>query len=241
MHKTLSEACEAAKKIREISYAVEHRIMIAAPFTALSSLVPILEGSSVELAAQNMGPAVAGAYTGEVSPIMLQDIGVQAVILGHSERREYFAETDAMLQKKIALALEHNMNVTLCVGENLECRNAHNEYSFVKSQLELLQGLSLDALSGLSIAYEPIWAIGTGLTAKAEDVNKMHAAIRQYISEYFSPEDAENMHIQYGGSVKPNNIAELMEQADVDGALVGGASLDVADFEKIICFDQNRS
>jgi len=209
--------------------------IVCAPYLYLPSLVEKAKGSEVKVGAQNMHFEEEGAYTGEISPVMLKDIGVTHVILGHSERREYFAETDETVNKKAKAAFQHELTPIVCVGETLEQREANETKSHVESQVKkALEGLTEDQVVETIIAYEPIWAIGTGKTASSEDANEVCTHIRQVIKSTVSEKAAEQVVIQYGGSVKPANIDELLGQSDIDGALVGGASLESDSFLQLV-------
>lgn len=235
MNKTTGEAkAYAAEFLERVGGITDADIVICAPFTVLSVLKDELEESVVHLGAQNMAWAPEGAYTGEISAAMLQDLACTYVILGHSERRELLQETDEMIAKKVRRALEAGLTPILCVGENLNQREAGEAQAVVRSQIEKdLAGLGPDELKKVVIAYEPIWAIGTGKTASSQDAEDMCRAIRSALAAA-DPEAAGIIPILYGGSVKAGNIAELMAQADIDGALVGGASLDPAGFAELI-------
>ncbi len=205
-------------------------ILIAPPFTSLDAASRLLKSSNVILGAQNVYFEEKGAYTGEISPAMLLSAGCSCVIIGHSERREYFSETDEIVNKKIRLARDKKLDVILCIGESLEQREAGKTFEVLDGQLTgSLNNLTLD---GITIAYEPVWAIGTGKTATKEQANETHAYIRGWLGK--NKEGAENIRIQYGGSVKPENIADLMSQPEIDGALVGGASLKPDSFAGIV-------
>jgi len=205
-------------------------ILIAPPFTSLSTAARLLKSSNVSLGAQNVYYEEKGAYTGEISPGMLLSAGCSCVIIGHSERRQYFSETDEIVNKKIKLARKSGLDVILCIGESLEQRESNRTFEVLENQLGgSLRDLSLD---GITIAYEPIWAIGTGKTATKEQANEAHAHIRGWLRK--NRDSADTVRIQYGGSVKPENIEELMSQPDVDGALVGGASLKPDSFAGIV-------
>jgi triosephosphate isomerase len=239
MHKTISEARDLASElVRELS-GVSSKLMIAPPFTALPAVAEVVADSDIKLGAQNMAAEEAGAHTGEVSVLMLADIGVEVVILGHSERRHTYGETDELINAKVKLALAHGMEPILCVGETLEEREAGTAESVVQDQLAAgLDGVGEDQLASITIAYEPVWAIGTGRTATPEDADAIHRIIRNRFSTMYSADAAERMVIQYGGSVKPNNIAGLMVKGNIDGALVGGASLKAETFVPIAAFDR---
>ena len=205
-------------------------ILIAPPFTALSAASSLLKGTNIKLGSQNVYFEEKGAYTGEISPRMLISAGCSVVIIGHSERRQYFNETDEVVNKKIKLARANNLEVILCIGESLEEREAGKTFEVLETQLAgSLKDLSLDEIT---IAYEPIWAIGTGKTATKEQANEAHTCIREWLRK--NKEGADEIRIQYGGSVKPDNVEELMSQTEVDGALVGGASLEADSFSKLV-------
>lgn len=213
-----------------------HEVVIAPPFPYLITVKQLIDGKKgIYLAAQNCYSEKAGAYTGEVSAEMLQSIGAAYVILGHSERREYFSESNAMLAKKIDLALANGLKPIFCCGEPLEIRKAATQNEYVAKQLqESLFHLPAEALKNIIIAYEPIWAIGTGLTATAQQAQDMHAFIRSQIAAQYSNTVAQDLTILYGGSAKPSNAKELFSCEDVDGGLIGGASLVAADFTAIV-------
>ncbi|WP_138418383.1 triose-phosphate isomerase [Aquibacillus sediminis] len=209
--------------------------VVCAPFPYLASLVEKAAGTDVEIAAQNMHFEDNGAFTGEVSPVMLKDIGVTYVVLGHSERREYFAETDETVNKKTHAAFNHGITPIVCVGETLEQREANETMTLVESQVKkALEGLTEDQVKQTIIAYEPIWAIGTGKTATSEQANEVCTHIRGVVEKAVSADAAQAVRIQYGGSVKPANVDELLSQSDIDGALVGGASLEADSFLKLV-------
>ena len=205
-------------------------ILIAPPFTALSAASSLLKGTNIKLGSQNVYFEEKGAYTGEISPRMLISAGCSVAIIGHSERRQYFNETDEIVNKKIKLARANNLEVILCIGESLEEREAGKTFEVLEKQLAgSLNDISLDEIT---IAYEPIWAIGTGKTATKEQANEAHTCIREWLRK--NKEGADEIRIQYGGSVKPDNVEELMSQPEVDGALVGGASLEADSFSKLV-------
>ncbi len=239
MHKTVGEAVELVKALAAETKGSANKIMVAPPFTALASVAEAIResGSSIVLAAQNMSDSRSGAHTGEVAVGMLKDLGVKSVILGHSERRSIYGECNAFINRKVLLALEEGLEVILCVGETLEEREAGQLEAVLTEQLEKgLEGVA--SLDNLVIAYEPVWAIGTGKTATPDDANAVHQFIREKITAMYNEEVAEKLIIQYGGSVKPANVKDLMAMEHIDGALVGGASLKVEDFSAIACFDQ---
>jgi triosephosphate isomerase len=237
MHKTVTEAVALAKALVEELKTCKERVMIAPPFTALSAVASVVKGTNIVLGAQNMGQELQGAHTGEISATMLKDLGVASVILGHSERRHSYLETDALINKKVKLALEQALEPILCVGETLEEREAGDLELVISTQVrEGLKGVSAAELARVTIAYEPVWAIGTGKTATPEDADAVHAFIRSVLKDLYSNEAAKAMCIQYGGSVKPENAAELMAKPNIDGALVGGAALKVETFGPIAKF-----
>ncbi|RSK28535.1 triose-phosphate isomerase [Bacillus sp. HMF5848] len=236
MNKTLSEAVSFVQEVKNSvpsSDAVDS--VVCAPALFLERLVSETKGTDVKIGAQNMHFEESGAFTGEISPIALSDLGVAYVILGHSERREMFAETDETVNKKTLAAFKHGLTPIVCCGETLEQREAGQTKELVGDQVAKgLEGLTEEQLKQVVIAYEPIWAIGTGKTSSAEDANEVCAHIRQVLAEKFSQDVAAAVRIQYGGSVKPGNIAEFMAQPDIDGALVGGASLEADSFLALV-------
>ena len=237
MYKTVGETREFFDAFLPGIEDVEDRdIVIAPPFTALVLASQLVRGvGNVSIAAQNMFHEDEGAFTGEISPLMLKDIGVEFVILGHSERRHIFGETDELIGKKVEAALRHGLVPILCVGESLEEREEGMTRRVIEAQLQGgLEHVSDVDADGLVIAYEPVWAIGTGKTATPQLAQEVHLFIRDWLGKKFTSTIAENVRILYGGSVKPANVAGLMEQPDIDGALVGGASLRAEDFEKIV-------
>ncbi|GAB6257324.1 MULTISPECIES: triose-phosphate isomerase [Peribacillus] len=236
MNKTLSEATAF---LEEVSNLIPKQdvidTVVCAPALFLDQLVQAAKGTDVKIGAQNMHFEESGAFTGEISPIALADLGVSYVILGHSERREMFNETDEAVNKKAHSAFAHGLTPIVCCGETLEQREAGETNDFVGSQIEKgLAGLSDDQLKQAVIAYEPIWAIGTGKSSSAQDANEVCSHIRSVVADKFSNEAAAAIRIQYGGSVKPENIKEYMAQPDIDGALVGGASLKSDSFLQLL-------
>lgn len=210
-------------------------VIIAPPFTNLLASINVLKGSSIKVAAQNMHFAESGAYTGEVSASMLKSIGVETVILGHSERRAYFNESDDLLAKKVDTALAHEMRVIFCFGEELKDRKSGNENSVVKSQIKkALFHLPEAAWSQIVLAYEPVWAIGTGETATPDQAQDMHAFIRKTLANAYAQSLADSVSILYGGSVKSSNAEEIFSKTDVDGGLIGGAALEAEHFTAIV-------
>jgi len=233
MHKTVAEAGEFVDALLPRIAATQSDVVICPPFTALTAVVERRYGTAVKVAAQNMHEADSGAFTGEVSASMLVELDVEAVVLGHSERRQYFGETDEALARKAPAALAAGLEPILCVGESEEARDGGQTETVLERQLVAdLSEVDGAALGGVVIAYEPIWAIGTGRTATPEQAQEVCAFIRDVLRERGAP--AEEVRILYGGSVKPANAAELLALPDVDGALVGGAALDPADFAAIV-------
>ena len=236
MHKTISEAIELANGLKRNLYNIGNvEIVICAPFTCLDAVSELISESNIKLGAQNMYWQEQGAFTGEISPLMLKDLGCKYVIIGHSERRHYFSETNETVNKKVKSALEHNLTPIVCVGEKLEERKAEKTFDIIRGHIiNGLKDIPKEQLSKVVIAYEPVWAIGTGLTAKPEQAQEVHSFIRQLLSEISDNDTAQNITIQYGGSVKPENTKELIKQKDIDGALVGGASLKAESFAEIV-------
>ncbi|MCC0641584.1 MULTISPECIES: triose-phosphate isomerase [unclassified Clostridioides] len=236
MHKTIKEALEFVNEVKGKVNADKAEAVICAPFTLLKDLKEATKGTNIKIGAQNMHFEEKGAFTGEVSPLMLKEINMDYVIIGHSERRQYFNETDETVNKKVLKALEVEIDPILCVGETLEQREAGKTKDVCKVQVEkALENVLKDDLAKVVVAYEPIWAIGTGKTATAEDANDVISYIREVIKGLYG-ELANEVRIQYGGSVKPSNVAEIMGQSDIDGALVGGASLAANDYLDLVNF-----
>ncbi|MDR0411817.1 MAG: triose-phosphate isomerase [Treponema sp.] len=237
MHKTRSEAAELTKSLVEGLKDGKHKYLIAPPFTALETVGAIVRGTNIRLGAQDAAAEEQGAHTGEVSVLMLKDLGVQSIILGHSERRHTYKEDDALINKKVKLALKYGFEVILCVGETLEERECGQAEVVCENQvLWGFAGVPKDALANIVIAYEPVWAIGTGKTATPEDADAIHAYIRKVIGRLYGADAADRIVIQYGGSVKPENVTQLMAKENIDGALVGGASLKADAFLPIAKF-----
>lgn len=232
MNKTLSEALEFAENVKSNVPAAEKvDSVIGSPALFLGQLVEAVKGTDVKISAQNAHFEDNGAFTGEISPKALADLGVEYVIIGHSERRELFAETDESVNKKAKAIFNHGMTPIICCGETLEQREAGETNEFVSGQIKAaLEGLTEEQVSQSVIAYEPIWAIGTGKSSSSADANEVCKEIRDTVRSLYSDKAADSVRIQYGGSVKPENIAEYMAQPDIDGALVGGASLDAASY-----------
>ena len=236
MNTVKPEGVELAKEVAALSAGVPEGVglIVAPPFTHLCCVNKALSGSRVELSAQNCADHVKGAYTGEVSADMLTAVGCKWVILGHSERRQYYGETDEKLVVKTKLALEAGLGVILCVGENLEEREAGKHFDVCASQIKnVLYNFSAEDMKNVIVAYEPVWSIGTGKTASDEQAEEIHAFIRKTLAEKFGSEVAEDVTILYGGSCKPSNAKELFAQPDIDGGLIGGAALKAADFIEI--------
>ncbi len=234
MHKTVSEAVALASELVKELSGGPHKYMIAPSFTALDAVSKVVAGSNILLGAQNMSTDEAGAHTGEVSVLQLKDIGVKVVILGHSERRHTYKEDDAMINKKVKLALSHGLEVILCVGELLEEREAGKAEKVCEAQTRLgLAGVSEADLKKITIAYEPVWAIGTGKTATPEDADAIHAFIRGVIADMYGKSAADAMVIQYGGSMKAENAQALLAKENIDGGLIGGAALKTELFKPI--------
>ena len=233
-----NEAMEYVNKLEPLVKNTNNDVIICVPFVDLFYVLNLAQGTNIKVGAQNMHFAEKGAYTGEVSGKMLKSIGVEYVIIGHSERRQYFAETDESVNKKIKAAFDNELKPIVCVGETLEQREQGVTEEIITTQTEkALEGLTDEQVVGTIIAYEPIWAIGTGKTATSEDANNAIKAIRNKISEIYGNEVSENVIIQYGGSVKSSNAKELFTTSDIDGGLVGGASLDPEEFSKIVNFE----
>ena len=237
MNKTLQEGVALATELNETlaSKTLKCDVVIGTPFIHLATVAAAIDTKKIGVAAQNCANKESGAYTGEESATMVKSTGAEYVILGHSERREYYGETSAILNDKVALALANGLTPIYCCGEALDIRNANTQNAYVKNQLEeTVFNLSADDFKKIVIAYEPIWAIGTGVTASTEQAQDMLAFIRSIIAEKFGKEIAENTSILYGGSCNAKNAPELFAQPDIDGGLIGGASLKVADFYAII-------
>ncbi len=236
MNKTVAEALDLVKGLkRDLSQVKEVDIVVCPPYTALSDVSREIIDSNLRLGAQNMSEQSVGAYTGEIAAEFLKEFLVRYVILGHSERRQYQEESDALISQKAATAHAASLKPIICVGEKLEDREADRTQAVVEGQLTgSLAGLNADQMLETIIAYEPVWAIGTGKTASSDQAQEVHAFIRSKLEQLFDASVAKQVRIQYGGSVKPANARELMSQPDVDGALVGGASLDVRNFSDIV-------
>tara|TARA_B100000900_G_scaffold395907_1_gene394723 strand:+ start:2434 stop:3189 length:756 start_codon:yes stop_codon:yes gene_type:complete len=234
MNMTIDESNSLINELKQVSEN-NVEIKIAPSFTNLYYAISLLKNSGIEVIAQNVHSEMRGAYTGEISAEMLKSIGVKTVIIGHSERRKYFNETDTILSKKVKAAIENSLNVIFCIGEELSERESGNHFEIIKNQITIaLIDLNNDQIKNIVIAYEPVWAIGTGMTANINQIQEMHEFIRKLINEKFGDEISDNIQIIYGGSVKPNNAKDIFSLNDVDGGLIGGASLNFSDFHSII-------
>jgi triosephosphate isomerase len=240
MHKTTAEAVTLVKALKaSIASIQDVDIGVAPPFTALMAVAEALRGSAIFVAAQNMHWEAQGAFTGEISAAMLTDVGCTRVVIGHSERRQYFAETDATVNRKLKAALNAQLDPILCIGETLEQREGNATFGVLEQQLRQgLTDIAAEGMQRLVLAYEPIWAIGTGKTASPAQAQEVHAFIRGLLGDLYGKALADEVRIQYGGSVNAGNIQLLMTQPDVDGALVGGASLEASTFAQIVSFQR---
>jgi triosephosphate isomerase len=235
MFKTAEEATAFIAEVKGKAEVGGVESVICAPFTALPALAQAIKGTSIKIGAQNLHFEDNGAYTGEISGVMLKDLGVHYVIIGHSERRQYFAESDEIVNRKAHAAFRHGLTPIICVGEKLEEREAGQTKDVVRVQTEgAFADLTAEQAAVSVIAYEPIWAIGTGKSSTADDANEVIRYIRGVVAGLFGAEAADKVRIQYGGSVKPNTVAEYMGQSDIDGALVGGASLEPASYVALV-------
>ena len=234
-----NEAMEMIAALAPLVKDTESEVILCVPYTDLFYSLLAAQETNIKIGAQNMHFEEKGAYTGEISGKMLKSIGVQYVIIGHSERRQYFAETDETVNKKIKSAFLNNLKPIVCVGETLEQREAGIQYDIITEQTKkALDGLTEEQAANTIIAYEPIWAIGTGKTATKEDANDACRKIREKIAQIYGQNVAERVIIQYGGSMKPENAKELLEMSDIDGGLIGGASLKAETFEKIVNYNK---
>lgn len=237
MNNNIEESLKLVEEIKSFDLSNNVDAVLCVPFTDLKDVKRAINGTNIKLAAQNMHWEENGAFTGEISPIMLKELGVDYVVIGHSERRQYFNETDETVNKKVISALNHNLLPIVCCGETLEERESNREKEIVKNQvIKALKDIEASLIGKIVIAYEPIWAIGTGKTASSDQANDIIGFIRDTIGEIYGENEKQIVRIQYGGSVKPDNITELMGKSDIDGALVGGASLKAGDFAKLINF-----
>jgi triosephosphate isomerase (TIM) len=241
MYKLIGDAVATVTALKPLVTNANHcEVVVAPPYTAIKSVADRLEGSNIKVAGQDVSTETKqGAHTGEICGDMLKDAGATHVIIGHSERRSMYCDTDEVVNRKVHAALRFNLTPIVCIGETLEERDAGREEEVVATQLAgSLAGLTANDLARIIAAYEPVWAIGTGRTATPEQAQRMHAFIRKWISQRFDNSAAESLRILYGGSVKPENISDLMRESDIDGALVGGASLDAESFAKIVNYDR---
>jgi len=243
MNKTAAEGMDLVSEVGAVvGKQTDVSVVVCPPFTALESAAKVVDESNLLLGAQNMYPKNEGAFTGEVSPVMLRSLFCTFVILGHSERREYFAESDAFINEKVLAALESSLKPILCVGETLEQREADETAAIVTAQLEAgLKGVAKSQAENVVIAYEPVWAIGTGKTATPEMAQEVHALIRELLVKQFGEAAAAKIRILYGGSMKPGNASELLDQPDIDGGLIGGASLQAKSFIELVKIAQTKS
>ncbi|HEX4946730.1 MAG TPA: triose-phosphate isomerase [Blastocatellia bacterium] len=242
MFKTIGESVNTAVELKPLVANANHcEVVIAPVFTALKSVADRLEGSNINVSAQDVSDQLKhGAHTGEICGDMLKDAGCSHVIIGHSERRSMYGDTDDFINRKLRAALQFGLTPILCCGETLDERDAGNAEKVVNDQLEAdLRGFASEEVAKMIIAYEPVWAIGTGRTATPAQAQQMHAFIRVRLKEKFGAAISDQLRVLYGGSVKPENIAELMNEADIDGALVGGASLDAESFARIVNYNQS--
>jgi len=240
MNKTVAEAIDLVKQLKASLSGVEGvEVAVAPPFTALSAVRKELEGSPIQVAAQNLFWEEKGAFTGEIAPLMLKEVGCHYVILGHSERRQFFGETDETVNRKVRATLNQGLKVIFCIGETLKEREEGRTFAVIERQVSGgLKDIRKEDMRSIVIAYEPVWAIGTGKTATPEQAEEVHRFIRKKLTELYSKEIAEGVRIQYGGSVTPENVKGLMGQENIDGALVGGASLKSETFSKIVRFKE---
>lgn len=235
MFKTVPEATAFINEVKGKAEVEGVESVICSPFTNLPALVEAVKGTSIKIGAQNLHFEDNGAFTGEISGVMLSDLGVNYVIIGHSERRAYFAETDEIVNKKVHAAFKHGLTPIVCVGESLEERESGKTNEVCKVQtVGAFQGVSAEQAKQVVIAYEPIWAIGTGKSSSASDANEACSYIRSVVRDLYNDEVAQAVRIQYGGSVKPENVREYMAESDIDGALVGGASLQPASYIALV-------
>ena len=242
MNKTTADAIELANGLKRELYKIDDvEIVICPPFTALDEVAEVVYESNIKLGAQNMHGEASCAFTGEISGPMLKDLGCDFVILGHSERRQYFYESNETVNKKVKAALKYNLTPIVCVGESLQEREKGKTFEVVSDHVSnSLKGLSDEEMKKVIIAYEPVWAIGTGKTATPKQAQEVHSFIRELLKKMYTQELAQEIIILYGGSIKPDNIKELVEQKDIDGALVGGASLEIKSFSEIVKYSSKK-
>ena len=234
MNMTLDESVNLINELKQIS-TNDVDIKIAPSFTNLNKAVSLLDSSKIEVIAQNVHPEERGAFTGEISIEMLKSVGVFSIIIGHSERRKHFNENDSILSKKAKTAIDNSLNIIFCVGEELSEREKGNHFELIKNQIiNGLFGLDIDQIKNVVVAYEPVWAIGTGKTAENYQIQEMHEYIRKLFNDKYGSDISQQIRILYGGSVKPNNAEEIFSLNDVDGGLIGGASLNFSDFNAIV-------
>lgn len=239
MHNTLAESAALITALTKAGNKNHVEIIVAPSYTSLAKVAELAKGSEIQIAAQDVHWEDKGAFTSAVSPVQAKDAGAALTLIGHSERRSVFGDTDEILNKKVAAALRHGIKVIFCVGETLEEREAGKTLEVIESQLKNgLKDFTEEQLNGIIIAYEPVWAIGTGKTATPEQAQEVHANVRAYLAKAYSPAFAEATRILYGGSVKDSNVDEIMAKPDVDGALVGGQSLIADKFARIINFNK---
>lgn len=239
MNNTIEESVKLINQLKPLVKEATSEVVVCPPTICLQAVKKAVEGTNIKVGAQNMHFEESGAFTGETSPIMLKELGVEYVILGHSERRQYFGETDEALNKKMHKAFQHNLIPILCIGETLEERETNITEEVLEKQIKLdLDGLTAEQVANIIIAYEPIWAIGTGKTATSEQAEETISFIRKTLKEMFNEEASEKTRIQYGGSVKPSTIKEQMAKPNIDGGLIGGASLKAEEFAAIVNFDK---
>ena len=235
MNKTVQEAVELINELKPLVAKSKPEVVVCVPYTDLWAVKEAIQGSKIKLGAENVSWADSGAYTGEISADMLLEIGVEYVIIGHSERRQYFGETDSTVNLRTKQALAKGLKPIVCVGETLQEREKNKTKKVLKKQiLDGFSGITAEQFDNIVIAYEPVWAIGTGKTATAEDANKTIGYIRSLIRKTYGSEVAKSLRIQYGGSMKPNNAKELMAMCNIDGGLIGGAALKASDFSAIV-------
>lgn len=243
MHKTIEEAIDLTVRLKYACESLDDRdAVVCPPFTALQAVTETLSDSDIEVGAQDMHYEEEGAYTGEISPGMVTDTDAEWVILGHSERRQYFDEDTEILTKKLRAAVDHGLKVFYCIGENEQQREAGEVKTVLQEQLQsVLSDFTIDDFEELIVAYEPLWAIGSGNPATPEQANDAHRTVRETLADLYDDSVGERTRVVYGGSVKPHNVEELMEQPHLDGALVGSASLSAEDFAAIIKYDQEET
>lgn len=235
MNKTNTETKDFFNKLLPLVKNVEANVIVSVPYTSLQTAVELTKGSIIKIASQNMNAKLSGAYTGEISPLMLKNLGVEYVILGHSERREYYHETDEIINEKVKSAIDNGLKPILCIGEKLEEREAGITNKVVESQLiNGLKDVCEKGILNVVIAYEPVWAIGTGKTATPAMAEEVHGFIRSLLEKLYSKEIANEITVQYGGSMNPSNVEALLAETNIDGGLIGGASLDPESFIKLI-------